>query len=63
MASHKANPDHFHLAVEHGLTLIAGGVGRAMLDIMARECDRRGLADASAGYMHAKLRLMAVNLP
>lgn len=60
MNHRNANPEHFHRAVEHGLAMAAAGAGLSMLDVMSRGCASRGLADASNGYSHAKLRLMAL---
>lgn len=57
-----ANPEHFHRAVEHGLSLIEGGAALSMLGVMARGCAARGLVDAAAGFDHALLRCMAASL-
>jgi hypothetical protein len=54
---HKARPDHFFAAVEHGFELMEAGLSIAILGVMARGAQARGLVDASAGYDHARLTM------
>lgn len=57
-----ARPEHFHRAVAHGLAVVAAGAHPNLLGVLSRGAMARGLADASEGYTHARLRLMAAGV-
>lgn len=57
-----AHPEHFHRSVAHGLAVVAAGAHPNLLGVLSRGAMARGLADASEGYTHARLRLMAAGV-
>lgn len=58
LAQGAVEAEHFFSAFEHGIALLGAGAGRSILDILAEGAARRGLGDACAGFLHAKLRFM-----